>query len=149
MLLVSVLASILFFGGWHGPLPIFEWFGWAQQPNDSLSFTGYIAALVGCVNVLFKGVVGVAVMMWIRWTLPRLRIDQVMTTCLKYCTPIAAVMFAGVMLWQLFLPGGLVPGGRQGAISVREGWLEQAAEPPAEAVGVRRSVPQQLAGVAD
>jgi hypothetical protein len=62
-------------------------------------------ALVGCLNVLFKGVVGVALMMWVRWTLPRLRIDQVMTTCLKYCTPIAAVMFLGVITWQLLLPG--------------------------------------------
>ena len=47
-------------------------------------------------------------MMWVRWTLPRLRIDQVMTTCLKYCTPIAAVMFAGRRrCGRTCLPGGL------------------------------------------
>ena len=39
-------------------------------------------------------------MMWVRWTLPRLRIDQVMTTCLKYCVPLAAICFVGAMLWQ-------------------------------------------------
>ena len=36
-------------------------------------------------------------------------------------------MFVGVMLWQLFLPGGLVPGSFQNAAGVREGWLEQGA----------------------
>ena len=46
-------------------------------------------------------------MMWVRWTLPRLRIDQVMKVCLKYCTPIAAVMFLGAVLWTYSLPGGL------------------------------------------
>ncbi|NBT14504.1 MAG: hypothetical protein EBS56_13160, partial [Planctomycetia bacterium] len=79
---------------------------------------------------------GVLVMMWIRWTLPRLRIDQVMTTCLKYCTPIAAAMFAGAMLWQLFLPGGLVPGVSRPAGEIREGWIEGpggAASRPANA----------------
>ena len=45
-------------------------------------------------------------MIWIRWSLPRLRIDQVMTTCLKYCVPLASAMLAGVMLWCYFLPGG-------------------------------------------
>jgi hypothetical protein len=35
-------------------------------------------------------------------------------------------MFAGVMLWQLFLPGGLVAGSSQNAAGVREGWLEQS-----------------------
>lgn len=146
MFLVSGLAAVLFLGGWNGPIPIAELAGWS---DGSAVTAPYAVRLLGCANLLAKATAGVLLMMWIRWTLPRLRIDQVMTTCLKYCTPIAAVMFAGVMLWQLFLPGGLVPGGRQGAISVREGWLEQAVEPPAEAVGVRRSVPQQLAGVAD
>jgi len=146
MFLVSGLAAVLFLGGWNGPIPIAGLAGWS---DGSAVTAPYAVRLLGCANLLAKATAGVLLMMWIRWTLPRLRIDQVMTTCLKYCTPIAAVMFAGVMLWQLFLPGGLVPGGRQGAISVREGWLEQAAEPPAEAVGVRRSVPQQLAGVAD
>ena len=66
---------------------------------------------------------GVLLMMWVRWTLPRLRIDQVMATCLKYCTPLAAVMFLGAMLWQIALPGGLIPGLGRPAGEIREGWL--------------------------
>jgi NADH-quinone oxidoreductase subunit H len=46
-------------------------------------------------------------MMCLRWTLPRLRIDQVMTTCLKYCLPLVSVMLAGAMLWSFVFPGGL------------------------------------------
>ena len=42
-------------------------------------FTGYLAALAGCIELSHQGVIGVCVMMWIRWTLPRLRIDQVIT----------------------------------------------------------------------
>jgi NADH-quinone oxidoreductase subunit H len=53
---------------------------------------------------LTKGILGVTVMMWVRWTLPRLRIDQVITTCLKYCVPIAAVMFLGATWWQYQMP---------------------------------------------
>jgi hypothetical protein len=37
-------------------------------------------------------------MMWVRWTLPRLRIDQVMETCLKYLLPISCVLLLGVSL---------------------------------------------------
>ena len=39
-------------------------------------------------------------MMWVRWTLPRLRIDQVMMTCLKYLLPISCVLLLGVSVWQ-------------------------------------------------
>ena len=46
----------------------------------------------------------VFVMMWVRWTLPRLRIDQVMMTCLKYLLPISCVLLVGVSLWQLLVP---------------------------------------------
>jgi NADH-quinone oxidoreductase subunit H len=80
--------------------------------------------LLGCGNLLLKATLGVLLMMWVRWTLPRLRIDQVMTTCLKYCTPIAAAMFAGAMLWQLAFPGGVVRGLSRPAGEIREGWLE-------------------------
>src|SRR5262249_7535758 len=47
----------------------------------------------------------VFVMMWVRWTLPRLRIDQVMETCLKYLLPISCVLLLGVSLWQVAMPG--------------------------------------------
>ena len=49
---------------------------------------------------------------------------------------IAAAMFAGAMLWQLFLPGGLVPGVSRPAGEIREGWIEGpggAASRPANA----------------
>jgi NADH-quinone oxidoreductase subunit H len=110
MLAVSLLGAILFFGGWHGPIPIFgpEMLDWAYISGDEAArFTGYLANLFGMLNILFKGVMGVTVMMWVRWTLPRLRIDQVMKTCLKYCTPIAAVMFVCVVGWQYLTRGSL------------------------------------------
>lgn len=123
MFLVSALAAILFLGGWNGPVPISQLLGLS---NGMAVDAPYVLRLLGCLNLFVKATAGVLVMMWIRWTLPRLRIDQVMTTCLKYCTPIAAVMFAGVMLWQLLLPGGLVAGSFRNAAGVREGWLEQS-----------------------
>lgn len=100
MMAVSLLASILFLGGWNGPLPVASWLGLAFE-NGAVA--GYIGNLLGCINVLGKGVLGVTVMMWVRWTLPRLRIDQVITACLKYCVPIAAVMFLGATWWQYAL----------------------------------------------
>lgn len=120
MFLVSALAAVLFLGGWNGPIPLASLLGLSEGTGDTAT---YFVRLIGCGNLLLKATLGVLLMMWIRWTLPRLRIDQVMTTCLKYCTPIAAVMFAGAMLWQLFLPGGLLPGVSRPAGEVREGWL--------------------------
>ena len=123
MFLVSGLAAILFFGGWNGPIPIAEPIaGVASVVVEPLVNIGryllsfivgdmdnvakgvvavQIANLLGCLNFLLKGTIGVTVMMWVRWTLPRLRIDQVMTTCLKYCVPIAAFGFLGALVWQV------------------------------------------------
>jgi len=102
MLTVSLLASILFLGGWNGPVPVAAILGLVPE-NGWLAW--YAGQLLGVGNLLLKGLLGVCVMMWIRWTLPRLRIDQVMTTCLKYCLPMAAVMFMGAVVWHYYLPG--------------------------------------------
>ncbi len=133
MFLVSGLAAILFFGGWNGPFPIAEPLATTLVNVVTLGnaeswggLSTYLANLMGCVNFLLKGFVGVTVMMWIRWTLPRLRIDQVMTTCLKYCVPLAAVCFLGAMFWQLNgMPTGNDLMGFQRGLQT-EGWVETA-----------------------
>src|SRR5262249_27020492 len=95
MFAVSGLAALLFLGGWHTGFLPFEpskefGFWWGNLLN--------IAVFVGkCWGL-------VLVMMWMRWSLPRLRIDQVMMTCLKYFLPISCVLLVGVCVWQLVVP---------------------------------------------
>lgn len=132
MFTVSGLAAILFFGGWHGPIPLFgpEATNLAYSNEEVVAGTfrvgGYLANLAGCTNFIFKTVIFVTVMIWVRWTLPRLRIDQVMTTCLKYCVPLAAICFLGTVGWQLFglpSPNDLLRTAHRG--TVREAWVLQ------------------------
>ena len=39
--------------------------------------------------------------MWLRWTLPRPRIDQVLYACVKVLLPLACVLLLGAAIWQL------------------------------------------------
>ena len=105
MLAVSILAAILFFGGWNGPVPVASILKLTYEKHVVL---GYLGDLLGVSNILAKGIFGVTVMIWARWSLPRLRIDQVLTTCLKYCVPLAAMMFVGAMLWMYWVPDGRI-----------------------------------------
>ena len=105
MFVVSSLAAVLFLGGWNGPIPVAELLGLAASKYAVLA---WFANLLGCVAFLAKVYLGVIFMMWLRWTLPRLRIDQVMATCLKYCVPLASIMLVGAALWTFYFPDGLV-----------------------------------------
>lgn len=127
MFAVSGLAAILFFGGWNGPLPVTHWLGLTAE-NGALA--GYLGNFLGMLNFIGKATLGVVFMMWVRWTLPRLRIDQVMKTCLKYCTPLAAVFFLGAVAWTYYLPGVDVRGRPLGVHYQR--WWEEAAHADAE-----------------
>ncbi|MFO0969768.1 MAG: NADH-quinone oxidoreductase subunit NuoH [Gemmataceae bacterium] len=93
MFAVSGIATILFLGGWSLGFPF-----------ELADILGWFGNIINIVVFIFKCWLLVFVMMWVRWTLPRLRIDQVMMMCLKYLIPISCVLLLGVSLWQVALP---------------------------------------------
>ena len=68
--IVSAVATSLFFGGWQGPF-------------------GYNLYLPGVFWFLFKTYVLIFVIMWVRWTFPRVRFDQLMNFSWKFMIPIS------------------------------------------------------------
>jgi NADH:ubiquinone oxidoreductase subunit H len=110
MFLVSGVAVILFLGGWNSGIGVIDSFidDVVRPWGPNLGFEGfvlgsYIANLFGLKIMLIKASLLVFVQIWVRWTLPRLRIDQVMTTCLKYLIPISCFLFLGSVLWPVVL----------------------------------------------
>ena len=109
MFAVSAVAVLLFLGGWHDGLGIDE--ALAPLRGAGMDFLGikgfsignYLVNLFGAAVLITKSCMLVFVQVWVRWTLPRLRIDQVMTTCLKYLVPISCFLFLGAVLWPLLL----------------------------------------------
>jgi NADH-quinone oxidoreductase subunit H len=131
MWFVSALAVLLFLGGWWTGIGSLD-----AAVADALG--GFTAQLLGFIVLTTKTSLLVCVQIWIRWTLPRLRIDQVMLTCLKYLVPISCVLFLGTTIWSLALPGrsffGTMPGmgARVPTVETRSG-LEAANDKTAGA----------------
>ena len=82
MLIVAAVATTLFFGGWKSP-----------------PFLGFLP-VPSLVWFLIKTYVLIFIMMWVRWTFPRLRFDQLMNFCWKIMIPLALlnlVVYAGII----------------------------------------------------
>jgi NADH-quinone oxidoreductase subunit H len=107
MFLVSMVAAILFLGGWNTGLPIEGWLQFLRDPKweilGGFNIGVYVIHLIGMVVIVSKASILVCVQIWVRWTFPRLRIDQVMMTCLKYLVPISCFLFLGATIWPLLL----------------------------------------------
>jgi NADH-quinone oxidoreductase subunit H len=99
MFAVSGIAVLLFLGGWGIGLVPWELSEKLAWPWPILN----IGNLINCGVFIVKAWLLVFVMMWVRWTLPRLRIDQVMMTCLKYLLPISCFLLLGVSVWEVGL----------------------------------------------
>lgn len=101
MFFVSMLGVLLFLGGWWTGIPAVD-LALVALPGDAGALE-YLSRVIGMLILMTKTGLLVFVQIWIRWTLPRLRIDQVMTTCLKYLVPISCFLFLGVVSWPLLL----------------------------------------------
>jgi NADH-quinone oxidoreductase subunit H len=84
MFAVSAVATTLFFGGWNSPF------------GEVLAGPWW-----GAFWFLGKGMAFIFVQMWLRWTLPRLRVDQLMYVAWKVMIPFSFVVMFGVGLWMM------------------------------------------------
>ncbi len=68
MYIVAAIATTVFLGGWLAPFAFLDF-------------------IPGPIWFVLKSMFFVFIQMWLRWTLPRLRVDQLMYTCWKVLTP--------------------------------------------------------------
>ena len=95
---MSGIATALFLGGWQIPFVSPA----AQEASTALQ-------VLGAVMFLGKAWILVFVVVWIRWTLPRVRIDQMMNMCWKWFVPFSFLAFILTALWLVWQPAqGLV-----------------------------------------
>jgi NADH:ubiquinone oxidoreductase subunit H len=89
LFVIGAIASMLFLGGWNIPM-VTDMGMWEST---------WYWDLLGFAIFLVKDIAIIFVIIWIRWTLPRFRVDQMMNLCWKYFIPISFVNFIGVLLW--------------------------------------------------
>ena len=91
LFVVSGVATLLFFGGWM-PLHIPGWEGF----NDVMDYIPSVVWFIG------KAIVISFVIIWFKWTFPRLRIDQLLKLEWKYLLPINLVNLVLMVLIIVF-----------------------------------------------
>jgi len=94
---MSGIASALFLGGWQLP-----------GLDPLVQGSSFWWQALGAFIFLAKSWVLIFVVIWIRWTLPRIRIDQLMNLCWKWFVPGSFAAFVLTALWTVWNPEGMV-----------------------------------------
>jgi NADH-quinone oxidoreductase subunit H len=84
MFVVSAIATTVFLGGWTSALPESLLSKWSPP---------------GPVHFVLKAIILIFVQMWLRWSLPRLRVDQLMYMCWKVMIPLSILLILGAGFW--------------------------------------------------
>jgi NADH-quinone oxidoreductase subunit H len=87
---IGAIVTTLFLGGWQIP--------WALTEHPVLRTVLQFATF------FLKSYFWVFVAVWLRWTLPRIRVDQMMIMCWKYLVPLAFVNLLGTAVWLVYFP---------------------------------------------
>jgi NADH-quinone oxidoreductase subunit H len=87
------IASALFLGGWQVP-------GVTPEQQEA----NFLLQCLGAVVFQLKSWFLIFVVVWIRWTLPRVRIDQMMNLCWKWFVPASFAAFILTGIWVVWTP---------------------------------------------
>lgn len=88
MIVGSCVLTLVFFGGWH-PLPWMTWTDLATWTGMAFFNTGISGALFALGTFALKTVFFLFFFIWVRWTVPRFRYDQVMRIGWRKLLPLA------------------------------------------------------------
>lgn len=111
MFVVGGIQTALFLGAWNDPFGLIGFFDarwrplWQADPTFANAWPIILLNVAGAGIFVIKCIAIVFVQMWMRWTLPRPRIDQVLYTCVKVLLPLGCLLLLGAALWQLLIPG--------------------------------------------
>jgi NADH-quinone oxidoreductase subunit H len=96
----SLIASVLFLGGWSIP---FAWFGWDTQPPGLFGGVPDWMNIVGPIILFTKMIVLSFIVMWVRFSYPRLREDQLQRFAWKVLIPLSLLNIAVTAIFKVML----------------------------------------------
>lgn len=103
ILVVTAVMSVLYFGGFNYPFQ-YEFLDFLHTKTSlSADWAHNIFVLMGVVAMFMKIFTGIFFFMWVRWTLPRFRYDQLMRLGWTILIPLA--------IFNILLTGGLITTG--------------------------------------
>jgi NADH-quinone oxidoreductase subunit H len=97
--LIGAIGTTLFLGGWQIPPAV-------KATAANISFA--LPHVLEFATFFLKSAVMVFIVIWIRWTLPRVRVDQLMSLSWKYLTPFGFFSSLGVAVWMVAFPKGVM-----------------------------------------
>jgi NAD(P)H-quinone oxidoreductase subunit 1 len=90
LVLSALVVSILYLGGWEFPIPLDRLSVWLGV-SETTPWLQVITASLGIMMTVFKAYVLVFLAVLLRWTVPRVRIDQLLDLGWKFLLPVALV----------------------------------------------------------
>ena len=103
LVLSALLVSVLYLGGWGFPVPV-EWLAAGLGQSVDAPVVQVITGSLGIVMTVLKAYLLVFFAILLRWTVPRVRIDQLLNLGWKFLLPIALVNLLVTAALKLAFP---------------------------------------------